>query len=449
MATNPALSFGGLASGLDTNAIIDGLLKVESIPLQRNQSKQQNVTSAKSTLSSVLSALTAVKTAAQALDTASEFAAYDVDSSDSASLTASSNGSTSESSYNVKVNSLAAATRAKSDVQTSATAALGQDGTFDITIDGTTTSVDVTAGDSLTTIASNINATSAAVTASVVTDMDGSYLRVVGQATGAANAVTFATTGSVSLMMKTYQNAADAEIAVDGQFTFRNSTNTFSNAIEGLTLTAKKVNTTGVTVAVASDVDGQAQKIQSFVDAYNNAVTAGHLASGWGGTKASNPTLAGDSAVRSSLDLLAQTVSSSMSGLSGKYNQLAAVGVSLTQGGSLKLDKTKLKSALAADAKSVAQVFIGDSDAGVDGAMKRISNAVDRMTKSKDGIMTLRIGQFDKNLEQLKADAETLERRIEAFEANLRKRFTSLEDAVSKIQFQSRGLNGFIGNPSR
>jgi len=342
MASNPAITFGGLASGLDTNAIIDGLLKVEAIPLQRNQSRQQNVTSAKSTLSSLLNTLNAVKTAAQGLDTASEFAAYDVDSSDSASLTASSNGSPSEGSYKVKVNSIAQVTRAKSSVQKSATSALEQDGNFDITIDGTTTSVADALGDSLTTLAANINATSAAVTASVVTDKDGSYLLVVGQDTGATNEVIFGTTGSVSLAMSTYQNAADAEIVVDDQFTFTSSSNTFSNAIEGLTLTAKKVNASGITVEVASDVDAQAAKIQSFVDAYNSAVSAGHLASGWGGIKASNATLAGDSAVRGSLDLLSRTVAGSIPGLTGKYRQLAAIGVSLTQNGSMKLDKSKL-----------------------------------------------------------------------------------------------------------
>lgn len=443
MATNPAISFGGLASGLDTNAIIDGLLKVESIPLQRNQSKQQTVTSARGTLSSFLNTMTALKTAAQGLDTAAEFSAYDVDSSDAESLSVSSNGTPAQGSYNVKVNALAKATRAKSSVQPSVTAALGQEGNLDLTVDGDTTSISVAAGDSLTAIAANINASDAPVTASVLTDDTGSYLLVVGQDTGAANQVSFATTGTVTLGMSRYQDASDAEIVVDDQFTFKSKTNTFSNAISGLTLTPKKLNTSGVTIDIASDPEGQATKIQAFVEAYNNVVSAGHLASGWGGIKASNSLLAGDSAVRSSLDLLSRTVSNSISGLPGKYKQLAAVGVSLNQDGTMKLDRTKLKSALAADAKSVAEVFIGDEDSDTDGAMALVTNAVERITKSKTGIITLRINQFDSDLTRLQDDAEALERRLDTFEANLRKRFAALEDAVSKIQYQSRGLSGF------
>jgi len=94
-------------------------------------------------------------------------------------------------------------------------------------------------------------------------------------------------------------------------------------------------------------------------------------------------------------------------------------------------------------------VFVGDSDAGVDGAMKLVASAVDRITKSKDGILSLRISQFEKALTRLEDDAESLERRLESFEANLRKRFAALEDAVSKIQSQSRGLSGFTSNLSK
>ena len=281
------------------------------------------------------------------------------------------------------------------------------------------------------------------MTASVVTDDTGSYLLVVGQDTGAANQVSFAATGTVTLAMSRYQDASDAEIVVDDQFSFKSKTNTFSNAISGLTLTPKKVNTSGITIDIASDPEGQATKIQAFVEAYNNVVSAGHLAAGWGGIKASNSLLAGDSAVRSSLDLLSRTVSNSISGLPGKYKQLAAVGVSLNQDGTMKLDRTKLKSALAADAKSVAQVFTGDEDSDTDGAMALVSSAIDRITKAKKGILTLRINQFDSDLTRLQDDAEALERRLDTFEANLRKRFAALEDAVSKIQYQSRGLSGF------
>ena len=55
-----AVTFGGLASGLDTNALIDGLMAVERIPLARNQAKQLDLTSAKDTISSVISKVSAV-----------------------------------------------------------------------------------------------------------------------------------------------------------------------------------------------------------------------------------------------------------------------------------------------------------------------------------------------------------------------------------------------------
>ncbi|MBM4358017.1 MAG: flagellar filament capping protein FliD [Deltaproteobacteria bacterium] len=437
------ITFGGLASGLDTNAIIDGLMKVEALPLKRNLARQQTVTSAKGTLSSLLNTLNAVKTAAQALDTSAEFATYTLNSSDSDVAIASANGVGQPGSYKVEVKAVARETRAKSASAADATTDLGQDGDFKITVGTTETTIDVDTADSLADIAVKINASDAAVNASVVKTGSEAYLVITGKNAGTANAVTFTQTGTVALGMSEYQAATNARIVVDDQFTVDRSTNKFSDVIDGVTITAKTVSTTPVTVTVAADADGQANKIQAFVDAYNSAISAGHLASGWGSIKAANSALSGDSAVRSSLDLLAKTVSSAVPGLSGKYRQLASVGVSLSQDGSLKLDRTKLKAALEADPVAAAKVFTGDDAANQKGVMELVADAVTRITKAKDGILPLRINQFERELERLDSDNDSLQRRLDAYELNLRKRFTMLEDTVSKIQFQSRGLSGF------
>jgi flagellar hook-associated protein 2 len=440
-----AITFGGLASGLDTNAIIDGLMKVEALPLQRNMVRQQTITSAKGTLSSLLNTLNAVKTAAQALDTSAEFATYTLTSSNSDVAVASTSGVGQAGTYKVEVQSVARESRAKSNSASDATTDLGQDGDFTVKVGSVETTIDIDATDSLADIAAKINSSDAAVNASVVKTGSAAHLVVTGKNAGTANAVTFTEAGTVNLGMTTYQTATNAIIVVDDQFTVERSNNKFTDVIDGVTITAKTVSATPVTITVAADADGQANKIETFVNAYNNAISAGHLASGWGSIKASNAALSGDSAIRNSLDLLAKTVSSAVPGLSGKYQQLASVGVSLSQDGTLKLDRTKLKTALEADPVAAAKVFTGDDDADVKGAMELIADAVTRMTKAKDGILSLRISQFDRELERLDSDNDTLQRRLDAFETNLRKKFTMLEDTISKIQFQSRGLSGFTG----
>ena len=448
MSNSPPIAFGGLASGIDTNALIDGLMGVERIPLNRNTARQQSLTSAKSTLSSVLNTFTAVKTAADALNSSSAFASYSLVSSDDKVLVATATGAARAGTYSIEVKQLAQETRAKSLGFASSTDALAQTGTFSLTVGGTVTDIAIDAADSLAGIATKINASGAAVNASVVKTGTEAFLVVSGKGTGATNAVTMAETGGLALGMTTYQTSKNSRILLDNQFTIERDTNQFSDVLDGVTITAKSVSATPATLVVKSDSDAQASKIQSFVTAYNNAVSAGHLSAGWGSIKASSAALAGDSAVRSALTSLGTTVSNVIPGITGKYKQLANVGIKLSQDGSLTLDKTKLAAALEADSEGVAKLFLGDSATSTKGAMSVMSSVVEKLTKASTGTLPLRITQYEKQITQLGKDADKLQERLALYEAGLRKKFNALETAVSKIQFQGRQLQGFVSNSS-
>ncbi len=446
------ITLGGLATGLDTNSLIAGLRQAESIPLQRNQAQQRDYKSARDTLSTFLSRLNDVKNKAKELDTAAEFSTYSITSSDDTSVVASSSGAAAPGSFSVQVNKLALETRTKSKTQSSATSALNQAGTLDITIGSTTTNITVDAADSLAAIASKINTSGARVQASIVNEGSTYRLMIGGKDTGAANQVTYVEGGTVDLDLdlagNTYQSAQDAEIKIDGQFTVTRATNKFADVIQGVTISAKKVtgNPPGTedpkTVTVAADASGQETKIRAFVDAFNTAVSSGHLASGYGTIKASTKYLSGDSAVRSSLDSLTRTVSGKLSGFTGKFDMLASVGVSLTNGGSLAIDKTKLKAALDADPAAVAKVFVGDPTTSTKGAMQLVIEAVDKLTSGNKATLPLRIDSFDDNIERLVAQQAVLERQLDAFEERLRKKFTDLETSVAKINQQGGSLAG-------
>ena len=61
-------TFGGLASGLDTNALLSGLLELERQPLQRIQSRRAEVANQRSLMRDLNSRLVKLREAAQALD---------------------------------------------------------------------------------------------------------------------------------------------------------------------------------------------------------------------------------------------------------------------------------------------------------------------------------------------------------------------------------------------
>jgi flagellar hook-associated protein 2 len=448
-----AITFGGLASGLDTNALIDGLMGVERIPLLRNQSKQASLTSAKTQLASVLSRVSAIKTAAEKLDTDAEFASFTTtvgkDANGEAPVVATVTGSALAGNYSIGVSQLAQETRTKSDAFADSTAALAQAGTLDITVGGSATvAVTVEAADSLTDIATKINSSSARVTASVIYDGSQHRLLVLVKDTGDANQVVYKESGTVALGLSTgantYQSAQNATITIDNQFTISRSTNKFSDVVPGITLTATKTTTSDIKLDVAPDPSTQASKISAFISAYNAAVSAGHLAAGYGSTKASNQNLSGDSAIRSSLDRLSRIVASAVPGLTGKYNMLAAVGVSLSSSGSLDLDEAKLTAALEDDPDAVAKVFVGDSSTSTDGMMKLISNVVDALADDTDSVLKTREKSFESQIKRLAEQQLDLQRRLDSYETRLRKRYTDLEIMISKINQQGAGLSGLV-----
>ena len=65
-------TFGGLASGLDTNALLSGLLEIERIPLNRIQSRRAELANERSLMRDLNSKLVTLREASQALDNRNE-----------------------------------------------------------------------------------------------------------------------------------------------------------------------------------------------------------------------------------------------------------------------------------------------------------------------------------------------------------------------------------------
>jgi hypothetical protein len=83
----------------------------------------------------------------------------------------------------------------------------------------------------------------------------------------------------------------------------------------------------------ASDTATLKTKLQSFVSAYKDILDAGHTATGYSGTKATNPVLAGERSIRSALDQFARIAGSQVPGARGAYTTLGSVGVKLAANG--------------------------------------------------------------------------------------------------------------------
>ncbi len=442
------ISFGGLSSGIDTEAIISAIIGAESVPLAKVQAQKSNYDAALTAVNGITSRVSNLKTAAQALSTASGFSSYKAGSSDS-SVVATVTGAASPGVYDFTVQQLAKEQRTYSDAQASSTTALSTPGTINIQVgSGSPALINVLATDSLTDIAAKINQSGQRVGASVLFDGSTYKLQVRGLDTGAGNAITFGETGTslgLATPANTVQAAQDARMTIDGNVITR-STNQINGVIPGVTLALTKTTATPATVKVESDSDGLKTKIQAFVTAYNDIVSATQAAAGWGAFKSTNQVLAGDSTLRGMLDRMSRSIGGVVPGTSGKYTTLPSIGLGSTKDGKIALDEAKLKAALEADPSALSKLFVNDSSLGSTGAMTGVMTMVDSLVTGSSSPLKSKAESYSAHSKRLISDGDAIQRRLDLMETQMRNRFSQLEMLMSKYKTQGSALGATSGS---
>ena len=164
----PLFNVGGIATGLDTNSIINELLSIDRQP-ETLLTQQSTIETAKETaLKSIQTSMQSLQVAAQALRDPSVWAnSQTVTSSNPAAVSAVLTGGAAAGGFQIGVSRLASADQV---TQQTALASAGTDDVLHIKVGaGTTADVNITAGDTLATIASKINGnTNSQVYASVI-----------------------------------------------------------------------------------------------------------------------------------------------------------------------------------------------------------------------------------------------------------------------------------------
>jgi flagellar hook-associated protein 2 len=440
------LSVSGLGSGIDVDSIVSQLMQVAQRPLTDLNNKKSAVTAASQTLSSISGRLSSLKTAALALTTATGFSSFGASSSDSSSVVGKVVGGATPGSYSVTVSQLAAAQKSRSQAQPSSTSALGATGSLSIAMGAAAPiAIAVAPSDTLADLASKISTSGARVAASIMNDGTGYRLLVQGLDSGAANAFSITETG-VSLGLSdptsTYQTAADAHLTVDGM-AVTSATNQVGGVIAGVKLGLAKVTASPVVVDVATDPTALETKVKALVSAYNDFVNSSHNATGFGGKPASSSVLASDQSVRTALTRLGGIVGATVPGTSGRYTTLASVGIATKDDGTLSFDATKLEAALADDPSTVQRLFVTDPLIGATGMMKTLMETVDGLVSGASSPIMARINGLGAQTKQLTDSAERLQTRLDAYQTQLKAKFTAMDIAVSKYQNMLKQLPGY------
>lgn len=441
------ISFSGLASGIDSAAIIDSLMGVERIPQQRLQAQSSALQSKGRIVDQLTSALSALKTAAEGLATPGEFLSYGGTVSDASVAKITTSGTSVPGTYDIEVTALARAQRTYSTPVADADADLSASAqTLSLTIDGTQTDIAIPAGSSLRDVAAAINGSGASASAGVLFDGTQYRLQVVGRNTGADNAITFADSGlglNLDTPANTVQAATDAALTIDG-FPMTSASNLLDDILPGTTIELKKEDTGPFQLEIAADAEGVKAKLAKFVESYN---AVAKIIAAQSGVGKGTDTLNGDSTVRTIEQGLGRLISSPIPGLVGAGGatlQLADLGIQTQRDGTLTLDTEDLDGALAADFARTATYFAGDGTS--DGMGELMSDLIDGYTDSIDGLLTSRkkgiTAQIATNTEKI----DDIEAYLETFEASLRQQYAKLEQVMSELQGQQSYLAQFLNS---
>ena len=437
----------GIGSGIDTGALVTSLVSAARDPKQKAITDRQTTNNARiSALASASSSLDTFADALNSLLAGTGFAGAPASNDPSIAAVSLLPGGVPRLPAQLEVQQLAAAQTISSAAVAGATASSSVGaGSFELKV-GTGAAIPITLtapSTSYADLAAAINAAGSGVTASVITDNQGTRLVMKG-ATGAANSFTFTkVSGDASLDAFTWNGttggmtrqvqAKDGIIFLDG-VEQHYSSNTIDTAIANLRIDLNKAAPgTSVTLATTEPTTSMRDLMVEFVDAYNTLMKALNTATAKGADSSSAGVLNGEASIRDMKRQLSQMTSTALA-TTGTYKTLSSIGVSTNRDGTLKLDTDALDKALAADASGITQMLNptvkSDTMPGLAGLMDSIRDKIEQ----KDGSLAAAKTKYEKLGEDLAKQLEDLNDQMTDYQAQLSKVYTAMETRLSAMK---------------
>lgn len=425
-----SISFGGLASGIDTASLIDGLVNAEKAQAKVYTTQKTNLEGQKTVVGNLSTALASLGTLASGLKSGADLSPRKVTTSD-AHVSVAASSSAAAATHTIRVQQTAAARVMSS--RTFATS--GPIGAGNVTVGSTNVTWGAT--DTLADIASKITDAHAGVAASVLYDGTTYQLVVTSDQTG-ATAPAIADPGN-ALGLTEKIPGRDAIVDVDG-VTITRSKNVIDDALTGITITVNSKHAAtdaDTSTSITLDNDAVGTKLDAFVKSYNAIASALSIQLGYSGdgsTQKSAATLFGDSMLRGLQGRLGQIMSSEYGG-----QTLGSLGLSRDKDGFLALDKSKLSTALTKDSSAVTKLFSGGGFAAA------ISTMADDYTRSGDGIFAVKTASLTSQAKGLQKQIDQIDDHADQLRTRLEDQFSKLEQAISNLKSQSTYLSRLLG----
>ncbi len=445
------ITLSGAGSGLDIKSLVNQLVAAERGPADKRLDKREGE------IKTLLSAFGRLKSSMSTFDDALDdlkngmtFKDRTASTSDENIATIAASSGASPASYSLDVSNIAQAHKLTAGGgnytgQTGAiTLEIGQydSGSNSFTAAETVTLAIDASNNSVQGIMDAINDANIGVSASVINDGTNDILSITADDTGTTNTIKLSVSGdsdgsnadNAGLSAFAFDptstgssNATEVSQAIDAEFTIdgiaiTSSSNTLTTTVTGLTV--ELVSAGVAALDVDKDIESAKEKIQSFVDTYNEVVGTIRDLTKYGGEGGDHGALLSDSAVFG-IDMRIRSIIGNTSVSGGDFTSLMEIGfASDPETGLLKLDAAELEKALKTDFDSVGDL-VSDYAGQLDDYIK--------IQLDTDGVISARTDGLDVRLEDISDQRDALELRMESVQARYTKQFSRLDGLIASL----------------
>jgi flagellar hook-associated protein 2 len=325
------------------------------------------------------------------------------------------------------------------------------------------------AGDTLEQIAQKINAAGVGVAASIINDGGGTApfrLSLTSRHSGAAGRFIL-DTGGLELGASQLEAGQDARVFFGATDPARavlltSSRNTLDNVITGVTIDLKQTSASPVTLTVSRDQAAMETAVNGFLEAFNGVI--GRISHQTRYDKDSNTRgpLLGDGNVIAVRSSLYNAVQGRALNITGSFERLTDVGITVGSGGTLQLNRDRFRQALEQDPQGVAELFaarvqvprtpvqfepgitINEPDAPDEfsslGVASIVENLSESFINSLNGSLTRKNNGLTTQIELQNKRIADYDLRLTSRRGILERQFLAMERAIGKLQTQQGSI---------
>ena len=318
-------------------------------------------------------------------------------------------------------------------------------GTLEFKINGETMTLDLSTldsdGDGKATMADltsaiNNDPDNPGVNATLVRSGGKTHFMLSSEETGEANKIEVSATGTgqswfedAFTNLNQISEAKDAIIwlgAKDSGLKLEGSSNTFSDAIDGLDITVSKAQETGespLTLSVGGDNDATKEQVNKFIDAYNKLMSTVDEYTKVDTENNTRAVLASDPTLRAIESQVKSVVRGDFGGL-----RLSQVGIEIDRDGKMKLDSEKFEQAQIDNSTGLEAMFNGDGN-----LLDSIDTIVEPYLQFSSGLFKSRKDALKQNIDRINDKQVVLDRKYDMAYDRYLKQFTQMNTIMRQM----------------